>query len=327
MRKKRQKGYNSIKRPIRWKGNKMNMTKNLKSLISIIVVISILLTTVLSTSYAGEVSYNISGNNSIFESLETVEGINIINKKNMNISIENVKEIYEHSLIDAEVLSSENVNGTVLTIIKKKDGTVTVINENTKEMTSYVYDSMSETLTIEAYLKGESGSFQMQTAVIVADAQNDFGNSQIIPYSITYGSKVKETYKNKYWYQMGSEGSKDYLKIGCVATYRLRTDNMSTARYDSCKDYKSSVKSCRDNMTRYNSAVKEFGWAADAVAAVIVANILFPITTIATILIGIFGSATASAVSKMVGYYVEAKSSYEDAVDLYATIKVWGTKL
>lgn len=52
----------------------------------------------------------------------------------------------------------------------------------------------------------------------------------------TWNSKSYDGYKDKYWYCWGvKKSNKDtYLKIGCVATYRIAYENLSNAKKAKC---------------------------------------------------------------------------------------------
>jgi hypothetical protein len=122
----------------------------------------------------------------------------------------------------------------------------------------------------------------------------------------------------KYWYQEGTDKKKDYLKIGCSATYTIRTDNLSSRRQAKCDLYVSDIKNSNKHYTNIiSSGVKVSSTMLTAIAlAVMLAPATLGVSTVVSIVLSLI-SGVATAVSK----YTQAMFYAYDAKETYGVIK------
>lgn len=310
------------------KGLNLEMKKYVTKCVSMTVMVALVfmmsITGVFGASNEDYATLKENSNSIAIDLQDTIEGVNVLNQESLNVTSTHVSDVYEQTISNGMLIAQEEENGVTWTVIKNSDSSVSAINEATKEITNVFYDKEEGLLFIEKFVKNGSNYIEETASIEIQDVLNI---DSIQGQAISYGSKVKETYKNKYWYQVGHDGTKDYLKIGCVATYRLRTDTMSASRYDSCKDYKTGVKNCRDYYNKYKSAVSDAGLSVELVTAIIVANILSPVGIIVDVVIAAVGSASIPLIVRAVDAYMSATDAYDDAKTSYEEIKVWGTKL
>lgn len=138
--------------------------------------------------------------------------------------------------------------------------------------------------------------------------------------AIKYKSKTYESWPlgNDYWYCRGTDSTKTYVKIGCIASYRIRTDNLSSNKFNMVEAYISAILSCN---TAMNSAI-----AADVLGVLgCVAGIVVlggPLAVVITACVFVTGCATA-----LVYKAVDAYGYYCLVKDKYKAIKAYGTKL
>lgn len=139
--------------------------------------------------------------------------------------------------------------------------------------------------------------------------------------AITYKSVVYEQWPvgNDYWYCRGTDVKKTYIKIGRIASYSIRTDNLSSNKFTMCENYISAILNCN---TAVNTAIASdvlciFGCVCGIVAAFTgPIGVLIAAATFAT-------GCSAALVYKA----VEAYGYYCTAADKYEAIKTYGTKL
>lgn len=142
--------------------------------------------------------------------------------------------------------------------------------------------------------------------------------------AVSYGSKVKIKYGDV-WYQVGSEGSKTYLKIGWEASYRIRTDNLASAKETKCENYQKAIRNANKC---YNKALAAVGGSSACLAIIVglvVANVTFPPTVIVTIVVAALGGSGGMVAAA--NYAIDAEDYRKEAEDLYIVIRTYGTKL
>lgn len=228
--------------------------------------------------------------------------------------------------------SSDVDGGKIITITSSKDNDkrkIFIDSENNITITDYKY--------VEGDVNSES-SYSITTNVITTEDNAPLSNSQINQpkRAVSYNSKVYEKLRNKYWYCYGNgvtKGVKDsrtFLKIGCKATYKIRTDNLSSAKVKKCDAYTSNIKKCNNH---YNKAAVAFGGASfsggtalSLGVSLIIANAACPPTVLCDILIAALSGAGAGAVTGC-KQLVDAYTAYCNAKDLYTVIRTYGEKL
>lgn len=259
---------------------------------------------------------------------------------NADSSNEIISKDYAQMLFEKIQDDGYNVpsSDTNYSIRKDANGKVTIMNNITKEYTSFaindsdnnqiliIYESL-ECITGNYYLIKDKITVQRHDASEFNNYSSELQSSALAASSIKWESKVKETYKNQYWYQLGYTKSTDYMKIGCKASYRINLSKLSSTRKGRCTDYRKDVASCESH---YNSFKK---WATgtrlglEAVIALILINIAYPPSVIVDVLLAAIPGATASAATNAVNNYLTARKKYSSAKSTYETIKEWGTKL
>lgn len=231
-------------------------------------------------------------------------------------------------------------NGVTYTIEVERQGDVadlTITSDKSKDYAHFTVDEANELVSSTQYkYRGKTlfgGERYYRNKSVVVDYSNDTASNdsladelQYETRAVSYGKKKMEKFKERYWYQEGVDGKKEYLKIGCNKTYLIRTDNLSTARQDRCKAYTKAIRDCN---TSYDKFLKLFGGskkAALACAAIIVSALAIPGMKMAAAAglvmagMGVTGSIAVPAVTN----YVDAKHYYEAAIEHYDIIKLYG---
>lgn len=188
---------------------------------------------------------------------------------------------------------------------------------------TYIVDVENQTIECQTYQLNDAGSYDVFSKLIDTSVYSNNLDSQVSPLAIGYGSKV-ECKMGDYWYQSGSEGSKTYLKIGCKATYLIRTDNLSDAKYDRCESYKSNIRSCNSSYNKALAAVGGSSAVLGTIIGLVIANIAFPPSVIITAVISVFGSGAGYVAAA--NYAIDAQEYKDTAADIYITIRTYGTK-
>ena len=118
---------------------------------------------------------------------------------------------------------------------------------------------------------------------------------------------------------------KTYLKIGCKATYRIRTDNLADNKEKKCDSYVNAIKKC--NSSYYKALAYSGGSGAlfGIIIGLVAANVAFPPSVIVTIVIAAVGGS--GGVTECVLSLISCHDYYKDAADIYITIRTYGTKI
>lgn len=269
----------------------------------------------------------------IEEYVESVDGIEYTEIEEENISAEeavedvfNDDEISELNLTESEITEYEDTK--YITEIYK-DGNITYVktySEDMLQMSLVSYDG--ETILSDNYIyNNEIGEFEKQHLEFVCEDTENETTNDVHAQAIKYGSKTKsaEWKDSIFWYQTGNNGSKTYLKIGCKATYRIRTDNLSSTKDKKCDKYMSAVKSSKSHETKAIAYAAGTGVSIGVITGLILANVYFPPSTIVTVVFGIVGGG--ASVYNAVEHCVDSYEKWLDAKDYYNTIKSYGTKL
>ena len=115
------------------------------------------------------------------------------------------------------------------------------------------------------------------------------------------------------------------MKIGCKATYRIRTDNLSDAKEKKCDAYISAVKVSRTYEKKALAYASAAGVSGTVIIALVLANATFPPATIVTIVFSILGGG--ATIHNAINYTIDSFEKWQDAKDYYNTIKSYGTKI
>lgn len=219
-------------------------------------------------------------------------------------------------------------------IIKSSDNIISVINKKSLERTSYSINNKNSTISVTR-VELDKNKFKKYNFIISLDnieepspqLNRTFRAKAAKKSKIRWSSKVKENYKNEYWYRLGDTKKKDYMQIGCKAKYQLALSNLSSTKKSRCSSYRRQISSCISHFNKFKrtAAATSIGWKA--VAALIIVNILYPSSVIVDVLLTAITGLTASAAYNMVENFITARSLYKQAEKSYNTIKVWGRKI
>lgn len=146
---------------------------------------------------------------------------------------------------------------------------------------------------------------------------------------ISYDGKVEIDMSKHYYYQNGTNGKKTYLKIGRKSdSYRIRTDNLNSAKKKNCKEYQNYVIDGQYNVNKGYAYCAAASVPSTLVIGICIANIMFPVATIVEIvLLVVGGGGIVSLITQAVISFVSAYKKQQKAANVYNTIKTYGTKL
>lgn len=209
--------------------------------------------------------------------------------------------------------------------------TFDVSNDRDKNHQTITIDSNASKLEVESYdYKGknwigierfEKNKRDFDYGKYERDLETAYVNSQ----AISYGSKTKSLIGDDYWYCYGSEGAKTYMKIGCVAQYRIRTDNLSATKEAKCDDYANNIKKSNSAYLKGMAYAGGSGAVFGIILGLVTANIAFPPSVIVSIVIATVGGG--GGITLCVMSLIDSFEYYSNAKDLYTTIRAYGTKL
>lgn len=147
---------------------------------------------------------------------------------------------------------------------------------------------------------------------------------------ISYDGKVEIDMSKHYYYQNGTNGKKTYLKIGRKSdSYRIRTDNLNSAKKKNCKEYQNYVIDGQYNVNKGYAYCAAAGVSSTLVLGICIANIMFPVATIVEIVLFVVGGGGGIVylITEAVKSFVSAYKKQQKAANVYNTIKTYGTKL
>lgn len=269
----------------------------------------------------------------IEEYIESVDGIEYTDIEEENVNIEDaVVDVFNNdNICELEISESEvtEYNDTKYFTEIFEDGNITYVktySEDMLQMSIISYDG--KTIISDNYIYNtEICEYEKQHLEIICKATVDELNNDVFAQAITYNSKTKSAkWKDlTYWYQTGQNGTKTYLKIGCKATYRIRTDNLSSTKDSKCDKYMSAVKSSKSHENKALAYAAGAGISGSTIVALVIANATFPPSTIVTIVFGVLGGG--ATVYNAITHSVDSFEKWQDAKDYYNIIKTYGTKL
>jgi hypothetical protein len=286
-------------------------------------------------SYAEDIAENITGddmvetleNNPIFEDaiVDTEEYIDY--NFDVDSLIDENAEVKDYSGDDGytyTVSSLVNEDGSTTTYLTSdKDSSVLEINANldTDELAITNYEPITE----------ESDTFAINSVELNINDVNIETKNPVQSAATTWNSKKALTISamlplcGNYWYQDGVNGTTDYLKIGCEATYTLTLNGMNSTRISKCNSYKSNIKKSNDSYTasRLSNAGSKITGALTIVITVLLAGGTFTagVTTVLGIFLGIVGAAALAASGVSIVKFVDSVKYAYAAKDDYAIIK------
>ena len=265
--------------------------------------------------------------------IDAAEGIEYTEVEEEKISTEEAveevfcsEEIIELDIYDEEITEYNNIK--YVTEIYE-DGDITyakTYSEDMQQMSIISYDG--EIINSDSYVyNSEIGEYEKQHLELVCEEDVTGSGNKVWAQAISYSSKTKsaEWKDTTYWYQMGNNGKKTYLKIGCKAKYNIRTDNLSSAKEKKCDAYRSAVKTSRSYEKKALAYAAAAGVSGTTIIALVLANAAFPPSTIIIIVFGVLGGG--ATVYNAINYTVDSFEKWQDAKDYYDTIKSYGTKL
>ncbi len=240
------------------------------------------------------------------EVMDIVDGAEEQDVERQEVKANNQKYIVENYEVDGKkYVVTYSQDKTSMSVICLEGNTITTKN--------YTFDPVLQKYTEE-------------TVVLRTDDENGLieQNDEVMAQKIKYNSKVvcKLHNKSPYYYQTGKEGKKTYLKIGCKANYRIRTDNLTTSKDKKCSAYQSAIKKCNSNRSKALASLVGTEITFVTLLALVVANISFPPSVIVTTVVSVVGGGTG--VIKAVYATIDAEKNYQDVKDYYAVIKTYG---
>lgn len=263
--------------------------------------------------------------------IDTLEDVDVINTEEQIVSEECAMETIdteEKQDVEKQIVNEENEDYIIETYEEDGKQFVATYSQDLSTMSLvccdgdiitnrvFLYDS-----TLQKYLE--------QTVVLETDETMTLTDeNNVEAQKINYNSKTKTLYnwnKNPYYYQSGSSKEKTYLKIGCKANYRIRTDNLSDKKAKKCNAYKSAIKKSNSYYQKGTAYLAGSSVTLGVVLGLVVANVAFPPSVIATMAVGALGGG--SAVYKGASALANSQEKFCDAKDYYAIIKTYGKKL
>ncbi|MBR3785921.1 MAG: hypothetical protein IKJ77_05905 [Firmicutes bacterium] len=264
------------------------------------------------------------------EYIEDSEGVECVEAEDTEISINDaVEELFNNATLNELDMEDRHLamdEGMYYITETYQDEGVTYVktysDDKSKMSLSWIEEGQ---ICSETYLYDpELQCYEKQTVAFIC---NELADEKVAhAQGISYGKKTNSATwdDTKFWYQTGNNGKKTYLKIGCKATYRIRTDNISSARDKKCENYMKAVKSSKSYETKAIAYLSGTGISIFAIEVAILANAAFPPSTIVTIVCGLFNGV---AIYKAVDNMVDSYEKWQDARDYYNVIKTYGTKL
>ena len=209
---------------------------------------------------------------------------------------------------------------TVLVIKKKNKRKISKIsiNANKTKITVVKFKYKKNKKTGKVICKKDKNTYNLSNT------------SNMTTQKISYDSKTKEWwtfdtwFTYPYWYAYGNEGSKTYLKVGCKASYQIRTDNLAADKVKNCNKYTNYIDKCN----------KELLEASVAAGGISISTLVIVVAGASTVAPEIVGAVIAAALAIDAGSAWECATSminaydyYKKAKNKYTVVKSYGTKL
>lgn len=286
-------------------------------------------------AYAAEEEKALNEDGSIIQKMEETvsgeEGIQIIETDEQEITRDEAIDIADTSEIqdtERQVIKADNQKYTIENYEVDGKKYVVTYSQDKLYMSMICLDGdiiTTKNYTFDSILQ----KYIEETVVLQIDDENGLSeqNDEVMVQKINYNSKVTcKLHKNSpYYYQTGKEGKKTYLKIGCKANYRIRTDNLASKKEKKCAAYQSAIKKCNSYRAKTIGSLAGTGVSLSVLMALVVANIGFPPSVIATTVVSIIGGGPG--IVSAVYAAVNAEEKFQDVKDYYAVITTYGKKL
>lgn len=265
--------------------------------------------------------------------IESAEGITCTEMEEESVTIEDaVDEVFHSEDIEEAELEESKIteyeDTKYITEIYEEGNTtyVKTYSEDRMQMSIVSYDGVIINSDNYSY-NAETGEYEKQHMELICEESQTESENNVWAQAVSYNSKTKSAkWKDTvYWYQTGNNGKKTYLKIGCKATYNIRTDNLSSAKDKKCDAYMSAVKSSKSYEKKALAYASAAGISGTTIIALVLANATFPPSTIITIVFGILGGG--ATIHNAINCTVDSFEKWQDAKDTYNVIKSYGTKL
>jgi len=225
------------------------------------------------------------------------------------------------------VCDVDGVTYVIESIQDNTDDRVIKVTNNVDEKEAFIrYNPQNSTVCTQTYERGNA--LLSSVSYEINGNQTDTEDFSSMSRAISYASVVKtpsDIGKNRYWYCTGSDGKKQYTKIGCIATYKIRTDTLNSANKALVKEYRDAVRSCKSNYNKADAALIGTGVGAGVIVGMIICNISFPPSVIVSIIVAAVGGGGSIILG--INYLIDSYNDYQVVKDTYAVIKGLGTKL
>ena len=262
--------------------------------------------------WIGKVSAIVMTNVMIFNTASTVYGV------------ETLTDHREFEVVD------NNITYSIDLLEYEETTRITVKNDSNKDFSEIVINKTD--MVIESTDYTYEGTTILGTDLYDEDEEEfdysvDEDEAEYNPQGVIYDSAVKEKYKGDYWYAYGKgeKTTKKFLKIGCVAKYRIRTDNLTAVKKIQCDKYTTAIKNCNSSVKSGNGYAASAGLSSSLILGLVIANATFPPTVIVTIVVAAVGGG--AAVKNATNAYIDAKGYFNELKSIYETIRDYGTKL
>lgn len=228
---------------------------------------------------------------------------------------------FEQKPIEVEVIEEEGITYYIETYYQDGKRYVKTYSDKMDDVSIISVDDSNVEINMYELNNSETGYNKLNIEVENSETSTD--KNTVIAQAIRYNSKVKCSIGD-YYYQTGSNGKKTYLKIGCSANYRIRTDNLSSKKNSNCNAYKNAIKNCKSYHAKGNVLIAGTGITAGAIYTIIATSIVKP----EALIIALVGAALGGNVlQSAIENFIDAYREYLDVCDYYSTIKTYGTKL
>lgn len=262
--------------------------------------------------WVGKISAIIMTNVMVFNAASTVYGV------------EKLTDHKEFEVVD------NNVTYSIDMLEYEETTRITVKNDSNKDFSEIVINKAD--MVIENTNYTYEGTTILGTDLYDEDEEEidysvDESESTYNPQGIVYENSVKEKYKGDYWfaYGKGEKTTKRFLKIGCVAKYRIRTDNLTAVKKIQCDKYTTAIKNCNSCVKSGNNYATGAGLSSSLILGLVIANATFPPSVIVTIVIAAVGGGAAA--KNATNAYIDAKEYFNELKSLYEIIRDYGKKL
>lgn len=279
----------------------------------------------------GTTTETVKSTDSDDEDIESIESVDVNQVSSEELEKTVVEKQCAQILENCEILAKEeyqdpSTSNRSKIVVASMEGKVFVVNTTTKEYTAI---AMNNNKAVIEKAERTSDAHFIKNTLEVEEKITSSPNRAKSTTEKGWKSVVKETYKNKFWYQNSSSG--EYVRVGCKAKYKINYNKLSSSKVDNVRSYRGKVRATKNAWNNFCSSCIKFGVSAPVVVAAFVAALLagpetVGVSILAGVLLGIatgitWGEAVAAAEN-----YMTAKKSYAKVKTYYAKVKTYGTK-